>query len=189
MFGRELSVCAVMACLAFTNNFADAAAAGKVATKNSPTQNGEDAPLEIRLDRGKVVMIAGKQSLQSASSAKPGEILQDLATYTNKSSSPLRGVEATLPVPANTELIMETVRPASARYSLDGVNFFPEPMTRKVKQSNGVEVEQTVASREYRFLRWYPGELAPKQSVSFSAQFRIAENGGERENAERNLKK
>lgn len=189
MFGRKLSVWAVVACLSFTHNFADAGAAGKVATISPQLQSGQNAPLEIRLDRGKVVMIAGKQSLQNASSAKPGEVLQDLATYTNKSSSPLRGVEATLPIPANTELILETVRPASARFSLDGVNFFAGPITRKVKQPNGVEVEQTVASREYRFLRWYPGELAPQQSVSFSAQFRIAENGSEPENTERNLKK
>jgi hypothetical protein len=49
------------------------------------------------------------------------------------------------------------------------------PLKRKVKQANGVEVEQPVATSEYRYLRWYPGEIGAKQSIAFSAQFRVAD--------------
>jgi hypothetical protein len=144
-------------------------------TQKAVTKNAADNPLDIRLERSKVVIVAGKESLQNAATAKPGDVLQDLATYTNKSSRTLSGVEATLPVPLNTELVMSTVTPPTARASVDGTNFFAMPLKRKIKQANGVEVEQVVALSEYRYLRWYPGELGPKQSVVFSAQFRVAE--------------
>lgn len=167
--GQNFAIAACIACGALTVGGVSAAVAQKVVTNNAA-----DNPLDIRLERSKVVIVAGKESLQNASTAKPGEVLQDLATYTNKSSRTLSGVVATLPVPVNTELVMNTVTPAAARASVDGTNFFAMPLKRKVKQANGVEVEQVVALSEYRYLRWYPGELGPKQSIVFSAQFRVA---------------
>lgn len=168
--GRNFAMAACIACCTLAAGSVSAAAAQKAVTKSAA-----DNPLDIRLERSKVVIVAGKESLQNASTAKPGDVLQDLATYTNKSSRKLSGVVATLPVPLNTELVMNTVTPA-ARASVDGTNFFAVPLKRKVKQANGVEVEQAVALTEYRYLRWYPGELGPKQSVVFSAQFRVAED-------------
>jgi hypothetical protein len=168
--GRKIAMAVCIACCALTAGGVSTAVAQKVVTKNAA-----DNPLDIRLERSKVVIIAGKESLQNASTAKPGDVLQDLATYINKSSRALSGVEATLPVPANTELMMNSVTPATARASVDGINFFAMPLKRKVKQANGVEVEQAVAVSEYRYLRWYPGELGPKQSIVFSAQFKVAE--------------
>jgi hypothetical protein len=165
MLVRAIMVGACIACCALAVGGVSAAV----------TKNAADNPLDIRLERSKVVIVAGKESLQNASTAKPGEVLQDLATYTNKSNRALSGVEATLPVPANTELMLSSVTPATARASVDGTNFFVMPLKRKVKQANGVEVEQAVALNEYRYLRWYPGELGPKQSIVFSAQFRVAE--------------
>ena len=168
--GRNFAMAACIACCTLAAGSVSAAAAQKAVTKSAT-----DNALDIRLERSKVVIVAGKESLQSASTAKPGDVLQDLATYTNKSSRKLSGVVATLPVPLNTELVMNTVTPA-ARASVDGTNFFAVPLKRKVKQANGVEVEQAVALTEYRYLRWYPGELGPKQSVVFSAQFKVAED-------------
>jgi hypothetical protein len=170
MLVRTITMGACIACCALAVGGVSAAAAQKAVTKNAA-----DNPLDIRLERSKVVVVAGKESLQNAATAKPGDVLQDLATYTNKSSRALSGVEATLPVPANTELLMNSVTPATARASVDGINFFAMPLKRKVKQANGVDVEQAVALSEYRYLRWYPGELGAKQSIVFSAQFRVAD--------------
>ena len=180
---------AFITCCALVVNGASAATAKKLTTKNSSTNNATDNALDIRLVRSKVVPSSGKESLQNASTAMPGDILQDAATYTNKSSRVLRGVEATLPVPANTELLPNTVTPADARVSLDGLNFFAIPMTRRVKQANGVEIEQPVVPIEYRYLRWYPGELSPGQSMLFSAQFRVVDGSADRDGGDRNLKK
>ena len=56
------------------------------------------------------------------------------------------------------------------------MNFQTIPLKRKVKLSSGIEVEQAVPLNEYRFLRWYPGELAAGKSLTYSARFKIVED-------------
>ena len=131
-------------------------------------------PLQIKLVRSKVVLDRGREVQESASVAKPGEILEEVATYTNTSRSALKNLEATLPVPANTELVMASVKPANVHASADGKAFATLPLVRKMRQPGGVEVDQPVPLAEYRYLRWYPGELAPGKSMSFSARFKVA---------------
>lgn len=119
-------------------------------------------PLEVKLVRNKIVLVDGKETAQSATIARPGEILEEIATYTNKSKSPIRKLEATLPIPPNTELLVASIKPGNAKASVDGRQFFALPLKRKVKQENGekgVEIEQLIPLREYKYLRWYPGEL------------------------------
>ena len=131
-------------------------------------------PLEIKLERAKIGLADGKESRSPAATAKPGDILEEVATYTNKSAAALKGLEATLPVPVNTELVRGSMSPANGKASTDGKNFSAIPLTRKIKQSNGVEVEQTVPLSDYRYLRWYPGDLAAQKSLVFSARFKVA---------------
>lgn len=131
-------------------------------------------PLAIKLVRFKVSFDKGREVMESAEIAKPGEILEEVATYTNTSRLALKSLEATLPVPANTELVMASVKPANAKASIDGKNFSTLPLVRKVRQPNGVEVEVPIPLSEYRYLRWYPGELAPDKPMSFSARFKVA---------------
>ena len=121
--------------------------------------------------------------MQSAAIAKPDDVLEEVATYTNTSKSALKSVEATLPIPPNTELVMASVKPTSAKASIDGKSFSKLPLTRKVRQANGVEVEQPVPLSEYRYLRWYPGELQPGKPLSFSARFKVANSQVETGNA------
>ena len=134
------------------------------------------SPVEVKLERRKVVVVDGKEFLDDATSAKPGDVLQDLAVYTNNSKATVSKLEATLPVPANTELIPASVKPSSALASTDGINFSAMPLRRKVKSQNGVEVEQAVPVSAYRFLRWYPGDLGAGKSLTFSARFKVADD-------------
>jgi hypothetical protein len=131
-------------------------------------------PMQITLKRAKIVVENGKEIAQSAAVARPGDTLEESVSYKNVSKGPLTKVEATLPVPPNTELMMSSVKPANAKASLDGKTFSDIPLKRKVRQPNGVEVEQLVPLSEYRFLRWYPGDLKAGESLSFSARFKIA---------------
>jgi len=133
-------------------------------------------PLEIKLVRSKVAITGGKEALTSAATAKPGEILQDVATYTNTSPSVLTRLEATLPVPVNTELVMGSARPANALASTDGKNFYPMPLMQRIKQAGGGESEQAVPLSEYRFLRWPVGNLPASGSRVFSARFRVVDD-------------
>lgn len=139
-------------------------------------QKVANEPLQVKLVRSKIVLESGREVAQSAAIATPGDILEEVATYTNLSKAPLNRVEATLPIPVSTELVMASIKPANAKASIDGKNFSKIPLTRKVRQANGVELEQPVPLSEYRYLRWYPGELAPDKPMSFSARFKV-ENG------------
>jgi hypothetical protein len=130
-------------------------------------------PLIATLERKKVVVTGGRESLVSAEVAKPGDLLFELATYTNRTKKPLAGFQATLPVPQNTELVEGTAEPAGVLASVDGKNFSPVPLKRKTKQANGVDVEQLVPMVEYRYLRWPQGEIGPEKTVRYSARFRV----------------
>ncbi|MCY7387485.1 MAG: hypothetical protein LH481_05370 [Burkholderiales bacterium] len=146
------------------------------AQKAAATVQTVAEPLQINLVRSKVVLDGSREVLESAAVAKPGEILEEVATYTNTSKAALKKLEATLPVPPNTELVMASVKPSNAKASTDGKTFSALPLTRKIKQANGVEVELPVPLSEYRYLRWYPGELAPNKPISFSARFKVADS-------------
>jgi hypothetical protein len=148
-------------------------------TDASASAAAANAPLQVQLERRKVQIASGREILAPAEIAKPGDVLQETATYSNRSASALAGVEATLPVPQNTQLIVDSIKPSTARASLDGITFSPVPLRRKVKLADGTMKEQSVHPREYRYLRWYPGNLGPQQSVSFVARFRVNDNAAD----------
>ncbi len=134
-------------------------------------QNAVESKLEVM----RVVTKDGKEVLEPAGSAKPGDILQYVATYTNKSKATVSKLEATLPIPANTELIPASIKPAGAKASLGGSNFADLPIKRKVKQADGKEVETPVANSEYRSLRWYPDTLAAGANFVASARVKVSD--------------
>ena len=134
--------------------------------------------VEIKLARRKVSFVDANEIFQDASTAKPGEILEESAIYTNKSKTVVTKLQATLPIPFGTEFMANSTKPAAAlvRASTDGTNFQTIPLKRKVKLASGVEIEQAVPINEYRFLRWYPGELAAGKSLTYLARFKIVED-------------
>lgn len=158
-------VTAVVACLAIGGLPALASAQAKSQSSN---------PVEIKLERKKVVVLDGKEVLSSANVAKPGEVIEETATYFNRSKRNFK-VEATLPVPQYTELVTGSALPAAAKASVDGKTFAAIPLKRKVKQANGVVVEQLVPLTEYRFLRWSAIDLGPEKSFMASARFKLTD--------------
>jgi uncharacterized repeat protein (TIGR01451 family) len=140
----------------------------------APAFAQKNGAIETRLEARKVTRTADGETFTSAASVKPGDVIEYVATYRNTTAEPVRNLEATLPIPANTEIVPHTARPASAKASLDAVVFAAMPLTRRV-QRDGKEIEEPVAAREYRYLRWYPGELAGGKSASFSARVRVVD--------------
>ena len=118
----------------------------------------------------------GKESLESADHAKPGDILQYTATYNNKSKKAWRDLEATIPIPMFTEYLPASSRPAGAKASLDSQNFQSIPLRRKVKQADGKEITQLVPYGEYRTLRWFVGKLNENQELKFSTRVKVLSN-------------
>jgi len=139
----------------------------------APAMAQTSGAVETRLEAHKVVLAAdGKESFVPADAARPGDEIEYVATYRNTGSQPVRNLQATLPIPADTELVRGTARPANARASLDGNAFAAMPLMRKVVR-DGKSVEEEVPYREYRFLRWFPGELGGDKTASFAARVKV----------------
>jgi len=134
-------------------------------------------PLVTTLDARKVIVGAdGKESFDTATVVKPGDVIEYVATYRNTGKQPLVKLEATLPIPHDTEFIAASARPANAQASVDGQHFLPMPLKRKVRAADGRQTEQLVPTREYRYLRWYPDQLGSEKALSFSARVRVIDD-------------
>lgn len=135
----------------------------------------QEGPVESQLEARKVVRAAGgRESFADARDAKPGDVIEYVATYRNAGAAPVRNLEATLPIPAHTELVPGSIRPAAARASLDAARFEAPPLKRSVTR-DGRRVEEEVPLREYRYLRWQVPQLAPREAVAFTARVRVVE--------------
>jgi uncharacterized repeat protein (TIGR01451 family) len=152
-----------------------AAAALLLSTSGAYAQQGGGA-VESRLAARKVVTAAdGKEGFASAADARPGDVIEYVATYRNTTKQPVRDLDATLPLPEQTEFVPGSSKPAGARASLDGKAYAAMPLTRKVKR-DGRDVDEPVAPREYRFLRWHADTLGPDQSLAYSARVRVIDD-------------
>jgi uncharacterized repeat protein (TIGR01451 family) len=129
-------------------------------------------PVESWLIAQKVVVVDGRESLVDAQAARPGDVIEYMATYRNAGKDRVSGLQATLPIPRETELIPGTVRPAGAKASVDGRTFADMPLRRTVVR-NGRNVEEPVPYRDYRALRWFAGVLGSGAAVTYTARVRV----------------
>lgn len=135
----------------------------------------ETAAVESTLEAHKVLRGAdGRESLASAETAKPGDVIEYVATYRNASGAMVRELEATLPIPEHTEFIAGSARPGGIRVSLDGRAFGQPPLKRRVVRQ-GREFDEPVPYREYRFVRWIPVHLGAGMSERYTARVRVLE--------------
>ena len=133
-------------------------------------------PLETHMEQRKVVVTDGRERLETADNVKPGDVIEYVATYRNTGSATLTGLVATVPVPSLTEYLPGSAKPAAALASLDGVKYAPVPLMRKVRLADGKEMDQPVALRDYRALRWNAGDLGAQKSVSYSVRVKVLED-------------
>lgn len=119
----------------------------------------------------------GKESLIAAEVAKPGEIIEYRARYSNVSEQAARQVNAILPIPAGTAYVPRTATPAPVQASLDGRSFAAVPLHRKVRLPDGRMVKREVPASEYRYLRWTFSELGPHRFQDVRARVRVSPAG------------
>jgi len=155
---------ATLACLALSLFTASAAFAQKAPD-----------PVESVLVARKVVMAEGRESLVDAADAKPGEVIEYVATYRNSGKGAVTGMQATMPIPPQTEFIAGSARPAQAKASLDGRSFADIPLKRTVER-DGRRIEVEVPYREYRYLRWFAAELGGGKSAAYTARVRVIDD-------------
>ena len=140
-----------------------------------PFASAADDVVHTTLQAHKVVVGAdGRERLVAAETAKPGDVIEYVVTSRNTGRETVRNLQATLPIPGNTELIEGSARPATAKASLDAQRFDDMPLMRGVMR-NGREAVEPVPAREYRYLRWSTPELAAQRSLTFAARVRVLE--------------
>jgi len=133
--------------------------------------------VQTHLEARKVERAAdGRERLAPAEAARPGDVIQYTATYRNNGTRAVRDLEATLPIPANTEYVAGSARPQGAKASVDAAGFAAMPLTRRVVR-DGKEVEEPVPLREYRYLRWHAAELGAGASLEFTARVKVVDEG------------
>jgi uncharacterized repeat protein (TIGR01451 family) len=155
---------------------AAAAALTLAAMPLAAQQKAPADPVEVRLESRKVVAGAdGKETFAPGDQARPGDVLEYTATYRNVAKYGVKDVVATLPIPAQTEFVPGSARPANARASLDATTFAAIPLKRRVMR-NGAQVEEPVPYREYRSLRWLPVDLGSGASIVFTARVRVIQD-------------
>ena len=115
----------------------------------------------------------GKESLAPADQAKPGDIIEYQAVYTNQGASAVKDLKAMVPIPAGTEYMPRTANPARVEASADGQSYGLVPLKRSVRRPDGKTEVQDVPYGEYLSLRWGFPELASGQSVAVKARARI----------------
>ena len=116
----------------------------------------------------------GKEILQAAERAFPGEVIQYDAIYQNQSKNGVHNLQPTLPIPSGLEYIPQSSTvPAPAKASLDGRNFAAIPLMRAVSTPDGGVKQEPVPYSEYRALRWEIGDLESGKTVAVSARARL----------------
>jgi uncharacterized repeat protein (TIGR01451 family) len=148
--------------------------AGIVLQLPALAQGGETSPVEVTLSVRKVIFDEeGRRTFVAADQARPGEILEYTAEYRNISEFGVSNLQPTLPIPAGVRYIENTAAPRRVEASLDGQNFAPPPLVKKVIRDGGEPVEVEASPEEYRSLRWFIGDLAPGKTVTVRAQVRL----------------
>lgn len=125
--------------------------------------------LEVR----QLLTVSGHEQLKPATSARPGDLLQYRADYTNSGDQPAGHLLASLPVPAGTSLMTAGIAPAGAQASQDGTHFAPMPLMHDVTGKDGKVRQEPVPMSAIRALRWDLGTLAPKQTRSVQIRVHV----------------
>ena len=112
----------------------------------------------------------GAEKLASADVAKPGDVIEYQATYSNEGKRAATNLNATLPIPAALSYVPNTASPGGFMASTDAQNFAPAPLKRAAKDANGKTVMVLVPYSEYRALRWNVKQLAPGDDFKVSAR-------------------
>ncbi len=141
----------------------------------------QPAAIDTHLEARKVTRAAdGTETLAPADSARPGDVIEYVATYRNTGRQAVSNLAATLPIPANTVYVAGSAHPAHPQASVDASAFAEMPLVREVVH-DGKTVLEPVPIREYRYLRWHAGALDAGKSVRFTARVRVIDDGAPRE--------
>lgn len=171
-FFSSLRACTLL--LALGGAALGAANFAPVSAQPAGSAGAAKAPVSVELQAFKVVRDAdGREQLQSAARAKPGDVLEYRAVYANHSQKEVKNLQATLPIPTATQVLLDSASPKGVSASSDGRNFAPAPLMQTVTLPGGVKQVRALPMSAYRALRWPVGTLAAGQNVVVRARVRL----------------
>lgn len=139
----------------------------------SQTALAQTPSVTSKLTVNRVELVDGKAVLKPAAQAKPGDVVEYSATYSNAGKSAVDHLQATLPIPVGTTLLADSAKPGNAQASTDSVNFAPMPLMHSVKLADGTTRKEPVALADYRALRWEVGTIASGKDTVISLRVRV----------------
>jgi uncharacterized repeat protein (TIGR01451 family) len=140
-----------------------------------PVLAADSANVVVDLKGQKVLKGAGgKEKFESADKARPGDVIEYKAVYRNTGKKTAANVLATIPVPLGTGYIPGSAKPVKTVASVNGTDYAPVPLKKKVSLPSGKEEMREVPYEEYRFIRWELKSLEPGKSATFSMRVRIS---------------
>lgn len=159
------------AAVAFTTTLALAAFPSHAA--EAAADGASQGPVRVKLTQMRVEVEAGKEKLVPVDSAKPGDVIEYRAVYTNTSRSAVRDLTASLPIAEGLEYQAKSAKaseglPAVQVAARDG-KFGAEPLM----VTEG-EKKVAVPPAQYRVLRWRVGSMAAGGSVTVSARAQVS---------------
>jgi uncharacterized repeat protein (TIGR01451 family) len=129
--------------------------------------------VKVVLTASKIVKTDGSEQKLPGEKAKPGDVIEYVATYKNSDNKPVTNVTATLPVPRGMEYLPNTASPERVMASTDDEHYEAVPLKHKVTDKNGKTVEELVPYSEYRSLRWQLGSLAGGAAKDVKARMKV----------------
>lgn len=129
--------------------------------------------VKVTLTAHKIVKADGTEQSISADKAKPGDVIEYVATYKNTDTKPATDVNATLPIPRGMEYIPNTASPDHVMASTDEQHYASVPLKRTVKGANGKSQEESVPYSEYRSLRWQLGAMPGGATRDVKARMKV----------------
>lgn len=148
----------------------------------SPKGANAQQDLTVTLEANVIaVQPDGAARERPAERASPGDVIEYKATYRNVGTRRVDGVQATLPVPRGTRLVVQGAAPAETPpggplpplASQDGRLFGPTPLQETFRTPDGRSATRPLPWDAYRFLRWPLGSLAAGQARTVTARVRV----------------
>lgn len=137
-----------------------------------PTQADESGVIGVQLTVKKIETVSGAETLVSAETIRPGDLLQYEIVYKIKGQDEVLELLAQLPIPIGMEYVPGTARPPKVLGSLNGVDFPSLPLPGTGKLVDGATLEKIPAVK-YRTLGWTIRGLAPGDEFTVSARLKV----------------
>jgi len=140
-----------------------------------------EGPLSAKLVVQRVVLDeeSKKETLVTAESASPGDVLQYTGTYKNVSDQPLAGLVVRGPIPSNTvfsEGGLSISAKASLEVLIEGEPWQALPAYKTVRQLDGTEERVPAKPTDYKEVRWKVSEaLDPQESLVTVYRVRVSQ--------------